>query len=94
MVEGEEEGGDEAEVCVQRDGAEVYGRNYRGVFAGNAGEGTWVLVGEPVGEDGWVRETGFEVDELLGFSAAGGRSWRGLKREESEGEKEEREVGV
>ena len=48
MVEGEEVGGYNGEVGVERDGGEVYGGEV-GLVASDTGEGTGTLVGEPVG---------------------------------------------
>jgi len=64
VVEGEEVGGYNGEVGTERDGGEVY-RSEVGLVAGDAGEGTGGLVGEPVGEQRWVGKRSFEAEELL-----------------------------
>lgn len=62
MVEGEKVGCYDGEICVERDGGEVYG-SYGGLVAGDAGEGTWVFGREPIMEERWVRERLFEVEK-------------------------------
>ena len=49
-----------SEVGDKRDEAEVNGVIKACLGAGNMGEGAWVLVGEPVGEEGGVGERGLE----------------------------------
>lgn len=63
MVECEKIGRDKAEISTQGDGTEVYGRN-QGLAAGNASEGTWILIRKPVWEYRRVRERIPEGDKL------------------------------
>lgn len=48
VVKSEKVGGYNGEVGAERDGGKVYGSEV-GLVAGDTGEGTGVLVGEPVG---------------------------------------------
>lgn len=83
MVEGEKVGGDDGEVGVEGDSGEDYGC-YCSLVTGDSGEGAWVPVREPVREEVWVGESGFEVEKVLRWVVESGKTWCWVEKEREE----------